>query len=118
MARILVVENDLGNAEVIELILLEESYEVITIQQSNLLEAIIEGFSPELIIMDILLDNADGRILSNILKMQHKTCHIPILLITAMMESQALLVNCEADDLMLKPFDYMVLMRKIKTMLN
>lgn len=60
MARILVVENDLGNAEVIQMILIEEQHEVITIQRANLLAVTILGFLPELIIMDILLDNVDG----------------------------------------------------------
>lgn len=118
MARILVVENDLGNAEVIQMILTEERHEVITIQRSALLGVTIEGFSPQLIIMDILLDDDDGRVLSNKLKMHDRTSNIPILLITAMTESQALLIKCKADHLMLKPFDYAILTNKISSMIN
>lgn len=118
MARILVVENDSGNADVLELILLEEHHEVLMLKKSNLLEIMIIMFAPELIIMDILLDNEDGRIICNSLKSQHATCHIPVLLITAMMESQARSVECKADFLMLKPFDYSVLTAKVSYMVN
>lgn len=118
MARILVVENDLSNAEVIELILRQDDHEVISIQQSHLLDRTIEKFIPDLIIMDIILDNQDGRILCNNLKTQTATRHIPIMLITAMIESQAREVKCQADHLMLKPFDYLVLTNKINAMIN
>lgn len=112
------VENDYGNADVIELILLEEHHEVITITESCLLAQTITLFSPQLIIMDILLNSDDGRLLCNNLKAQQATRHIPVLLITAMMESQARSVECQADFLMLKPFDYSVLTSKISHMIN
>lgn len=112
------VENDSGNAEVIEMILIEENHNVLTIQQSYLLDLTVAKFLPDLIIMDILLDNQDGRLLSNNLKMQRRTCHIPIMLITAMMEAQAKSIECYADCLMLKPFDYSVLIKKIKSMIH
>ncbi|QPH38592.1 response regulator [Pedobacter endophyticus] len=118
MARILVLENDVGNAEVIELILREERHEVLNIQCTNLLAGAIDKFLPQLIIMDILLDNADGRVLCNNLKSDSKTSQIPILLITAMMESHALLITSRADCLMLKPFDYSLLTRKVNEMIN
>ena len=118
MARILVVENDFGNVEVIRLILQEEQHEVITIQQSGLLAHTIGMFAPELIIMDIVLDNADGRLLCNNLISQTATSHIPVLLITAMMESNARSVACFADHLMFKPFDYSTFSNRVSFMIN
>lgn len=117
MAKILVVENDLGNAEVIEMILTYRDHDVITIQQTDKLAITVAQFLPELIIMDIILENQDGRILCNELKMQEHTSHIPIMLITAMTESQARSIKCYADHLMLKPFDCDVLTTEINSML-
>lgn len=118
MAKILVVENDADNAEVITLILLAENHEVISLQQTNLLSEVLSSFLPELIIMDILLDNSDGRILCNNIKINSKTRHIPILLITAMLASQAAAVPNLADYLMFKPFDYLAFTKKVYSMIN
>ena len=118
MAKILVVENDLSNAEVLEDILQEEKHEVITIRKTNSISKTIESFRPELIIMDILLDNEDGRFLCNRLKQNMNTKHIPILMITAMLESYARSIECSADYLMLKPFDYSILIAQINAMIH
>lgn len=113
MARILVVDDDLSNAEAIQLILEDQNHEVISVHNSDLVRAAVLCFIPDLIVMDILLNNADGRILCDIIKKDQKTMGIPILLITAMMESQSLAVDCLADMLMYKPFDYSNLLKHV-----
>lgn len=118
MSRILVVDNDDGNADVMSLILKTEKHEVVTLSGSCLLSSTIANFSPQLIVMDILLDDSDGRVLSNLIKADLSTMHIPILLITAMLESGALAIKCDAEQLMFKPFDYSVFTRKVEEMIQ
>ncbi|WP_029283655.1 PleD family two-component system response regulator [Pedobacter sp. R20-19] len=117
MAKILVVENDLSNAEVIQLILEDQYYEVACINEADLLIDTIQTFGPDLILMDIILNTCDGRDLCNALKENKLTKHIPILLITAMLESQAYAVVNKADAIMFKPFEYHKLKQQISNML-
>jgi len=117
MAKILVLENDAGNANVLHLELTEQLHQVKTISDAALLEETIDQFHPELIVMDILLDQCDGRQLCFDLKRSVKTAHISILLITAMLESQIYTVPIVADKVMLKPFDYDELARTVNSLL-
>lgn len=118
MSKILVVEDDLSNAEVIQMILEDQNFEVESICQADKLNATIKSFQPDLIVMDILLYNHDGRILCNSLKSNIQTMDIPILLITAMLESKANEMINLADALMFKPFDYRVLSRKVRELIH
>ena len=68
MSKILVLDNDLGNADVIQLALEEQNHQVKNINQADLLNESIKNFKPDLIVMDIILDVADGRDLCNLVK--------------------------------------------------
>lgn len=116
--RILVVEDDLSNADVIQQMLESEDFEVESINMSGLIGQSIDRFSPDLIIMDILLHTGDGRLLCNSIKENRGTNHIPVLLITAMLESEIPRIPCLPDAIMLKPFDYRKLTRTVKTLLR
>ncbi|KQM77881.1 hypothetical protein ASE74_15895 [Pedobacter sp. Leaf216] len=113
MAKILVLDDDQSNAEVIQLALEDQAFIVTSICHSDQLEKTITDFQPDLLVMDILLDKGDGRELCNIIKKNTGTGHIRILLITAMLESQALKVPSLADDIIFKPFDYKNLHQKV-----
>lgn len=118
MAKILLVENDFGNAEVIQLILEDQCIQVKCIHETAVLDEMISTFAPDLILMDILLDNCDGRVLCNALKANPATLHIPVLLITAMLESEAYAVKNKADAMMFKPFEYDKLSEKISDLIT
>jgi DNA-binding response OmpR family regulator len=118
MPRILVVDNDQSNAEVIQMVLEDQDFEVESICQSDLLNAAVKRFRPDLIVMDILLDHGDGRTLCNLLKSDVQTMDIPILLITAMLESKAREIRNKADALMFKPFDYRILSNKVRELMH
>ncbi|PWS26326.1 hypothetical protein DHW03_16205 [Pedobacter yonginense] len=118
MARILVVEDDFSNADVIKQMLEEEHFEVESINTPWLIAQSINHFPPDLILMDILLRTGDGRLFCNSLKENPDTWHIPMLLITAMLESEIPRVPCLPDAIMLKPFDYHKLTKTIKMLLQ
>jgi len=118
MAKILVLENDPNNANVIHLELTEQGHNVKTITTAVLLDITIEQFKPELIVMDVLLDHYDGRKLCKNLKSSYNTAHIPILLITAMMESEIYNLPVFANKVMLKPFYYYVLSDTVTALLS
>jgi len=118
MSKILVLDDDLSNAEVIQLVLESEGFEVERICNSHLLNSSIKCFCPDLILMDILLDANDGRNICNKLKGDNRTRNIPVMLITAMLDSQVGDIPCHADAVMFKPFEYMKLANKVRGLLR
>ena len=112
--KILVLDDDLSNAEVIQAVLEDQCFKVLSIINSDELENSINKFEPDLIVMDILLGNNDGRILCNAIKHDDKTSNIPVLLITAMLKAEAEKLPSLADGIIFKPFDYYKLHRKIR----
>ncbi len=117
-AKILVVDNDISNADVIKLILENENFQVKTVIKSQLFQKMVDSFNPDLIIMDIMLDGGDGRLLCNDFKIQSSTAHIPVMLITAMLETEAMDMACQADMIMYKPFEYTKLISNVHSLLR
>ena len=118
MSKILVVDDDLSNAEVIQMVLECEGFQVERICHSDQIDPSITSFCPDLVLMDILLDADDGRNICNNLKSDRSTSHIPVMLITAMLESQVDNIACDADAIMFKPFEYTVLVNKVRKVLH
>ncbi|WP_344768847.1 response regulator transcription factor [Pedobacter ginsengiterrae] len=117
--NILVIEDNHAILDVITLILESEAFNVSGLNQgSNFLNHVLE-FQPDVIIMDIMLPDIDGRVLLKELKENNLTKHIPVLMISARYNAtNYMLDNVEADDFMAKPFNIDELMDKIYALLK
>ncbi|POY37468.1 hybrid sensor histidine kinase/response regulator [Solitalea longa] len=75
---------------------------------------------PHLIVSDITMPEMNGIELCNKLKHDKRTSHIPIILLTALIGEDQLLKGLEsgANDYMTKPFNFEVLLSKIKNLLQ
>ncbi|WP_175403975.1 hybrid sensor histidine kinase/response regulator transcription factor [Mucilaginibacter sp. PPCGB 2223] len=75
---------------------------------------------PDLIVSDISMPYIDGIQLSNKLKSDKRTSHIPIILLTAhaQQEDQLIGLGSGASDYVTKPFNFDILNIKIKNLLN
>lgn len=106
MRRILVVDDDKDILEIIEFILDDSGYVVETLADGHLLFDRIRSCRPDLIILDIMLGNMDGRELCRDIKTNLDTHNIPVIMISA---SHALTdINSpkgKPDDFIAKPFD-------------
>ncbi|KLT63775.1 PleD family two-component system response regulator [Pedobacter sp. BMA] len=116
-SKILVIEDDASNADVIKLILENEDFQVMVIHRSKLLYSALHEFEPDLIVMDIMLGDDDGRSLCFELKNNGNTRHIPIMLITALLDREVEAIRNNADLVMFKPFEYDKLAANVKNLL-
>jgi two-component system, cell cycle response regulator DivK len=83
--KILIVEDHHDCREILSLLLTRIGYHAITAQNSKDAVAYAEAEEPALIFMDMELPDLDGVKTSALLKQNPKTCHIPIVALTAWM---------------------------------
>lgn len=75
---------------------------------------------PDLVVSDIMMPDTNGYELVDELKENDKTRHIPIILLTALGEDEKVIegYNFGADDYIVKPFKFDVLLSRIKNLLK
>ena len=100
------VDDDKDILEIIEYVLEDGGYTVETLTDGHFLLDKVRDFKPNLIILDIMLGNMDGRELCRALKTNLETHAIPVVMISA---SHALKdinsPNHQPDAFVAKPFD-------------
>jgi signal transduction histidine kinase/AraC-like DNA-binding protein len=99
---------------------LNKYYEILEADNGNF--AIQQAFEtvPDLIICDIIIPGKDGFELTNILKSDIRTSHIPIILLTAKTSVEAQIEGMKhlADSYITKPFNQKYLEENIKSLLS
>lgn len=75
---------------------------------------------PDLILSDVMMPEMDGYEMTSILKKDKRTCHIPILMLTAKIDLNDQITGLEsgADDYLVKPFNLRALHLKLRNMIE
>ena len=103
-AKIMVIEDDQDILDIITYVLTEQGYEVIAYTQSPAL-AEIERLQPGLILLDEWLGKLKGSNFCRQLKANSSTCHIPILMLSALNSIESIAFEAGANGYIKKPFD-------------
>jgi DNA-binding response OmpR family regulator len=115
MRRILAVDDDRDILEVLQFILEDSGYKVDTLSDGSHLMDTIRDKHPDLILLDIMLGNMDGRELCKEVKRQAATHNIPVIMISASHNASGFLNHENGpDDFIEKPFDINMLLDSIK----
>lgn len=118
MRRILAVDDDKDILEVLQFILEDSGYEVETLSDGHFLFEKIREHVPDLILLDIMLGNLDGRELCKAVKAEPETHDIPVILISASHNvSGSMNQNGAPNAFLAKPFDINELLHIIKSQL-
>ena len=99
---------------------LSKHYEILEAENGNQGLNLAYEFVPDLIISDILLPGKDGMVITETLKNDIRTSHIPIIILTAKgsLEQQIEGLKINADAYIVKPFNVQYLEENIKNLLK
>jgi signal transduction histidine kinase/DNA-binding response OmpR family regulator len=97
-----------------------ERYTIIEASNGKEALALIEETEPDLIISDVMMPEMDGLELTKILKTDIRTCHIPVILLTAKASLEHKLQGLEegADSYIPKPFNPKHLQIRVKKLIE
>lgn len=115
--KILVIDDDPDILKVLQENLRLEDYEVFTAATGEEALRATERHSPDLIILDLMLPDLDGL---QVCRRLRKESVIPIIMLTARdrVSDRILGLEMGADDYVVKPFDTMELMARVKACLR
>ena len=113
MITILVVDDAEDILFLLKITLEKSGYSVRTATTKAAFLAWLESADPDLIILDVMLGEDNGRDICQEIKLTNRK-HIPIMLYSAVASNLADYKACEANDILEKPFELEVLLEKVR----
>lgn len=118
--RILVVDDNQDNIEIIATRLRFRGYEILEASDGEQALALVEERAPDLILLDVMLPDIDGYEISRRIKGSETLPFIPIILVTARDSTQDKVAGLDAgaDDYLTKPINFPELEARVRSMLR
>jgi DNA-binding response OmpR family regulator len=118
MKKILVLDDDVDILVLMQMTLKMHDFSVEAISRWQDIDSSISKFNPDLIILDVSLNGADGRDICKRIKQSTKTGHIPVILFSANAEMGNNIKEVKAEAFIAKPYELSHLLKTIKSHLN
>jgi DNA-binding response OmpR family regulator len=118
MKKVLVVDDNPETLLLVQILLDRYGFLVESVTHASLLEKKIKQFDPGLLIIDVNLQDGDGRLICRNLKANPQTSHIPIILFSADPSFNASFQDYCADDFITKPIDAKVFVDNVNRFFN
>jgi len=118
--KVLVIDDEINLIEVIKLGLGYEGFQVDSAMDGPQGLAAAQRIDPDIVILDLMLPGMDGLEVCRRLRTNPTTQDVPVLMLTAKDEIQDRVtgLNTGADDYLVKPFDFVELLARIKAILR
>lgn len=119
-ARVLIVDDERDNRELLEIILAREGFAMTTAASgAEALEAVALR-APDLILLDVMMPGMDGYQVAQKLRADPATAGILIVMVTALNDRDARLraTHAGADDFLSKPLNRVELCSRVKSLLR
>lgn len=119
-ARILVVDDIPANLRLLEAKLLAEYYEVALAGSGPEALARVADWMPDVILLDVMMPGMDGFEVCRRLKAQEQTAHLPVVMVTALIDQAERVRGLEvgADDFLSKPVDDATMFARLRALLR
>ncbi|MEO8339717.1 MAG: response regulator [Nitrospirota bacterium] len=107
LPRILIVDDERTNRDLLEVMLTQEGYELLTATSGEEALAMVAQQAPDVILLDIMMPDMDGYKVVEKLKANLATRNIPVIMVTALNDRHARLLGLRAgaEDFLTKPVD-------------
>jgi diguanylate cyclase (GGDEF)-like protein len=118
--RILVVDDEVDIARVLELNLSSEGFEVLIAHDAKAALHLAQSFRPDLVLLDINMPGTDGLAVTRALRSDALTASTSIILLTAKasMDDRLIGLAAGADDYITKPFDLDEVISRVRAALR
>lgn len=118
--KILVVDDDWLNRELLEAYLKEAGYECLLAENGQVALKIVQTNMPDLVLCDVQMPGISGYEVCRTLKHNPATQFIPVVMVTALEsdEERMQAVEAGADDFVTKPFNSILLLTRVKSLLR
>jgi len=119
-ARILIVDDERHNRQLLEIMLAPEGYLLLTAASGEEALASVAEQSPDLILLDIMMPAMDGYEVVRRIKADLVTKTIPVIMVTALDDRNARMLGlgAGAEDFLTKPVDRAELCVRVKNLLR
>lgn len=118
MEKILIVDDDEKVTSMLKRFLSNEGYQVTTINQSDKAIQVASIILPDLFILDIMMPHPDGFTLCSMLRADSRFKSTPILIITALDNTNSRASIFGANDYLTKPFNLDEMSQRIGLLLK
>jgi len=117
---ILVVDDDADIRRFVEMNLKLEGYRVVSAADGAMALAIVATEVPDLVLLDVMMPGVDGIEVTRRLRADSRTATMPIIMLTAksMTADRVLGLTAGADDYIIKPFDTLELVARVRSTLR
>jgi two-component system, cell cycle sensor histidine kinase and response regulator CckA len=119
-ARVLIVDDERHNRQLLELMLAPEGYVLLTAASGEEALAMVADQPPDIILLDIMMPAMDGYQVAGKIKRNPATKNIPIIILTVMDDHNAKMLglNAGAEDFLTKPVDRAELCVRVRNLVR
>ena len=119
-ARILIVDDELRDRQLVEVMLASQGYHVQTARNGEEALANVSQEPPDLILLDVLMNGMDGYQVASAIKSNPATRNIPVIMLTALDDREARMAGLSsgAEDFLTKPLDCAELRVRVRNLLR
>ncbi|TSJ41053.1 response regulator [Mucilaginibacter corticis] len=114
---VLIVENDHDIRTIVELILLEQGFQTLSMPEPDDLAEIVV-FRPDLILLDEFINNKPGHRLCRKIKQVPDLAGVPVIILSTANDIELIAKECDANDYIRKPFDLEDMVEKVLRFLD
>jgi DNA-binding response OmpR family regulator len=120
MNRVLIVDDERPNRDLLEIMLAPEGFDLVTAASGEEALRIIALHPPDAILLDVMMPGMDGYQVAAAIRSNAATQRIPIAMITGRDDQHArsLAMRAGADDFLSRPVDRTDLCERVRAMLS